>query len=268
MPEIFNPQKSKQRCKNYRKKILEISQRVTALHIAPAFSCLEIIDVIYHDLMDDHLTDTFVLSKGHGCMAQYVILHDLGVLTDEDLEKYCTPEGRLGGHPDYGIPGIAASTGSLGHGLGMAVGMCYGDRLEKKTHKTYVVISDGELQEGSTWEAILVAANLKLSNLIVFVDLNNQISTGKLSVDYPAIYPLNDKLRAFGWNVSEVNGHDASALYQAGKITSDHQPTFVIAHTQKGKGVSYMEDVSMWHYRSPNPAEYQQAMKELDEVSS
>lgn len=265
MLEAFSLEKSKFRCREFRKKILEISQNVTALHIAPAFSCMEIIDVIYHYLMDGvpQSSDTFLLSKGHGCMAQYVILNKLGILSDEELNKYCTSEGRLGAHPDFGAPGIAASTGSLGHGLGMAVGIAYASRLQKKQSNTYAVISDGELQEGSTWEALMVAANLKLSNLVVFLDLNNRISINRLTEEHPAFYPVDNKLTAFGWRVEEVDGHDAKAIYQAANQLDAQKPTFVICHTVKGKGISYMEDTAIWHYRSPNESEYKQAMEEL-----
>src|SRR3990167_1395343 len=267
MAQTFNLQLSKQRCVKYRKAILALSKQVPALHIGPAYSCLEMVDVIYHGLMrrDQQNTykDTFILSKGHGCAVQYVVLHDLGILSDDDIKNFCLPGGCLGAHPDYGIPGIAASTGSLGHGLGLAVGMSYANKLAQNNANTYVIISDGELQEGSTWEAIMMAANLKLSNLIVFLDLNDRITLEQISTRYPAYYPVVDKLKAFNWYVHEIDGHDAQAVFNAGKNRSDNRPTFVVCHTLKGKGVSYMENAAIWHYRSPNAEEYEQALNEL-----
>ena len=245
---------SRQRCLKYRRRILDISQTVTA-HIAPAFSCLEIVDTIYHDLMRKH--DVFLMSKGHGCLAQYVILEDLGVLS---LDGYC--KGPLGAHPDRGMPGIEASTGSLGHGLGMAVGMAYAERLKGTDARVYVVISDGELQEGSTWEAVQMAANLKLNNLLLFVDLNDFGGLERISESHPAVFPVEDKFDAFGWWVTAVGGHDARALVAAGKYTGS-RPLAVICSTVKGKGVSFMEHVPIWHYRSPNKNEYAQAIAEL-----
>lgn len=260
------------RCLNYRRRILEMSQTVSALHVAPAFSCLEITDVIYHMLMrkdvHGHYIDTFLMSKGHGCLAQYVVLEDLGILSSEEIALYCKPTGRLGAHPDYGIPGIAASTGSLGHGMGIAAGMAYANRLMNTDCKTYVVLSDGELQEGSTWEAIMMAANLKLHNLIGFLDLNDFGGLTRMSEGHPAFYPVVDKLRAFGWQTAEVNGHNAEEMFHAVANRNTEGPLLVICNTVKGKGVSYMEHVPIWHYRSPSTLEYTQALAELVEIDS
>src|ERR1700686_3505352 len=188
-PEIqrsFDVNASKQRCRRMRRRILDISQSVSALHIAPAFSCLEILDTIFFGLMrrreDGSSPDTFLLSKGHGAMAQYVILEELGILSKSDLDTYCHPHGRLGAHPDYGLPGIEASTGSLGHGLPMALGICLAAKESGIQSTTYVVLRDCELMEGSNWEAILAAINLKVSDLIVFVDLNGFVSATPISV--------------------------------------------------------------------------------------
>ena len=270
----FNVLAARQRCLRYRRRILDISQQVTALHVAPAFSCLEMVDVIYHGLMrrdpmqgDPTFLDSFIMSKGHGCLSQYVILEDLGVLTKADLDRYCTPAGRLGAHPDYGSPGIEASTGSLGHGMGMATGMAYADKIQKKDGRVYLVLSDGEMQEGSTWEAMMMAANLGLGNLIAFLDLNDLQGLGRTSETHPHFYPVLDKVRAFGWEAVEVNGHDASAVYDAVKSRQGKQPFFVVGKTVKGKGVSYMEHVAIWHYRSPSKEEYQRALAELTEVA-
>jgi len=213
--------------------------------------------------------DTFIMSKGHGCMAQYLILEDRGVLSKRDLDLYCTPEGRLGCHPDYGLPGIEASTGSLGHGMSMATGVAYTDKGVKKDGRiTYVVISDGELQEGSTWEGMMMAANLGVDNLVVLLDHNGFQSFGRTSETHPQFYPIAGKAEAFGWEVAEVNGHDADAVFNAVTGRKGGKPFMLIGNTIKGRGVSFMENVPIWHYRSPNPEEYQQAIGELTEISS
>jgi transketolase len=272
----FDLAAARRRCLFYRRRILDISQQVMALHVAPAFSCLEMVDLIYHELMrpdpqhshPKQFLDGFLMSKGHGCLSQYVILEDLGILSKTDLDRYCTPGGRLGAHPDYGVPGIEASTGSLGHGMGIATGMAYAEKLKGTDRCTHVVLSDGELQEGSTWEAMMMAANLDLPNLMAFVDLNDFGGMTRMSEGHPAFYPLLDKIRAFGWEAVEVNGHDAGAVYDAVRSRSRKQPFMVVGKTVKGKGVSFMEHVNIWHYRSPNKDEYAQAMAGLTEISS
>jgi transketolase len=208
------------------------------------------------------------MSKGHGCLSQYVILEDLGILTKTDLECYCTPAGQLGAHPDYGVPGIEASTGSLGHGMGIATGMAYADKIQGGDRRTFLVLSDGEMQEGSTWEAMMMAANLNLDNLVAFMDLNDFGGLARMSEGHPAFYPVLDKIRAFGWEAVEVNGHDAAAVGQAVVSRSGKKPFMVVGKTVKGKGVSFMEHVNIWHYRSPNKEEYATAMAELAEVTS
>jgi transketolase len=268
----INVAAARRRCLGYRRRILDISQQVGALHIAPAFSCLEAVDTIYHELMGSRRghgsQDTFLMSKGHGCMAQYVILEDHGILTSDDFALYCKPGGRLGGHPDYGVPGIEASTGSLGHGLGMAVGMAYADRLKRDNRTIYVLMGDGEMQEGSIWEAIMMAANLRLSNLVAFADVNDFQGLGRTSETHPFFYPVPEKALAFGWDAAEVNGHDHQAIFDAVAGRRTDRPMLVVCRTVKGKGVSYMENVPIWHYRAPNPKEYQEAIDALAEVSS
>lgn len=270
----FDTGTARRRCLQYRRRILEISQQVTALHVAPAFSCLEMVDLIYHGLMrpsTEGLTsgfkDSFLMSKGHGCLSQYVILEDLGILDKQDLQDYCTPRGQLGAHPDFGVSGIEASTGSLGHGMGIATGMAYADRIKKDDRHVFVVLSDGELQEGSSWEAIMMAANLNLHNLIAFVDLNDFGGLARMSEGHPAFYPVLEKIRAFGWEAIEVNGHDAGAMYEGLMTRSGKLPFMIVGKTVKGKGVSFMEHVPIWHYRSPNKEEYAKALTELGEAS-
>jgi len=269
LERIFDTIKSKERCRAMRRRILEISQTVPALHIAPAFSCMEILDTIYFGLMrresDGRSPDTFLLSKGHGAMAQYAILEQLGVLTKGDLDGYCQPHGRLGAHPDYGTPGIEASTGSLGHGLPIALGICLANRESRLESMTYVVLSDGELMEGSTWEGVLAAPNLGISDLVAFVDFNGFVSATPIAVRHPNILPIERKFEAFGWQACAVDGHDPQAIFDAVRAKDPSMPLAVVASTVKGKGVSYMENQGIWHYRSPNAAEYGQALREIEE---
>ena len=258
------------RCLAYRRRILDISQQVSALHAASAFSAAEMVDTIYHGLMrgpDEAAPDNFIMSKGHGCMIQYAILEDLGILSSADLASYCKAGGRLGAHPDYGVRGIEAATGSLGHGAALAVGMAYAEnRIRRGPGTVYVVVSDGELQEGSTWEALMMAANLGVTNLVLMVDHNGFQSFGRTSELHPAFYPIREKAEAFGWEVSEVNGHDAGAVYEATISRKHKRPFMLVGNTVKGRGVAFMENVPLWHYRSPNAEEYQIALSGLQEV--
>jgi transketolase len=264
----FDAGLAKERCFRYRRRILDISQQVAALHIGSSYSCTEIADVFYNVLMrqnpDGSMLDTFLMSKGHGCMMQYTILEDMGILSRNDLDVYCKPDGHLGVHPDFGTPGIAAATGSLGHGLGMSVGMAVAERRNPVPGRIYTILSDGEVQEGSTWEAVLMASSLKLDNLIAAVDNNDLQSLGRTSVTHPSFYPLGDKFRAFGWEVAEVNGHDSQAIFEVIANREGGRPFMLVAKTTKGKGVSYMENIPIWHYRSPSKDEYHRAIDELE----
>jgi transketolase len=266
----FDTALARQRCLKYRRRILDISQQVSALHIGSAYSCTEIVDAIYHGLMRRDVmagpADTFLMSKGHGCMIQYVILEDLGVLSRADLDAYCTPQGKLGVHPDYGNPGIVAATGSLGHGLSMSCGMALAEKGRKTDGTIYTVLSDGEVQEGSTWEAVMMASSLKLDNLVAVIDNNDFQSLGRTSETHPSFYPLAEKFRAFGWETAEVPGHDSGAIFEAISEREGGKPFMLVAKTTKGKGVSYMENVPIWHYRSPNKEEYRKAVEELEAV--
>jgi transketolase len=262
----FDIREAKVRCRRMRRRILELSQRLPALHVAPAFSCLEIVVTIYYGLMrrpDASKNDTFILSKGHGALAQFAVLEELGVMSRHDLDTCCHPEGRLGGHPDYGAPGIEASTGSLGHGLPMSLGICLAERELGRESAVYVVASDGELMEGSTWESVLLAPTLRIRNLVLFVDLNDFISGGQTSLTHRNIYPVAEKFEAFGWQAIHADGHDQDSLFGAASRKDPSRPLAVVARTVKGKGVSYMENQPIWHYRSPNATEYQQALAEL-----
>lgn len=265
--QCFDITLSKERCRKIRRRILEISQLHGAIHIGGAYSCLEMIDVIYNGLMrrneDGSFLDNFILSKGHGAMVLYVILEQLGIIPTDEIKKYCTASGRLGMHPDRGTPGIITSTGSLGHGLGMGAGMALYEKVFKGDRNIYVVMSDGELQEGSVWEIILQAPALGLNHLVGIVDYNNLQSMEFTSKSHPNFYPIVDKVAAFGWESVEVDAHDQQAVYNALSLRSCTKPFLLVGRSIKGKGVSYMENQPMWHYRSPNIKEYEQAMDEL-----
>jgi transketolase len=267
LSKSFDVTQSRFRCSQYRQRILNISQKVSALHIGGSFSSIEIVDVIYYGFIRNpnslHSPDIFIMSKGHSCLSQYAVLESLGIIRHEDFDLYCKSNGYIGVHPDRGNPGIHASTGSLGHGLAIAIGMAYAEIINKRNGIVYVVISDGELQEGSTWEALMLAANLNLKNIIVFLDHNGFQSFGKTSLTHPAFYPIKDKIQAFGWEYIEVNGHDSSEMFEKIKSEIGQKPVFVCANTTKGKGVSFMENNPIWHYRSPDLAEYAQALVEV-----
>jgi transketolase len=193
-----------------------------------------------------------------------VILEERGLLSSADLEAYCTPQGRLGVHPDYGNPGIEAATGSLGHGLSMVCGMALAERARKTSGVIYTVLSDGEVQEGSTWEAVLMASSLHLDNIVAAVDNNNFQSLGRTSETHPSFYPLAEKFAAFGWEVAAVDGHDSAAIFEAVTGRQGGRPLMLVAQTVKGKGISYMENVPIWHYRAPSKEEYYRAIDELE----
>ncbi len=258
---------SADRCRRYRRRILEISQQVEAAHVAPAFSCVEIVDCLYHDVMREQ--DIFIMSKGHGCLAQYVVLEDLGKILPAALDAYCKPAGRLGAHPDYNpTVGIHASTGSLGHGLGIAAGQALAERIKGTDARVYVLLSDGECQEGSTWEAAMVAANLWLSNLTALVDCNNWGGMERMDKGFPALAPLPDKFRAFGWYCRGASGHTSSEIVGGIKMLQMQgaglKPNAVVCETVKGEGVSFIEGGQpLWHYKSPSPEEYKLALEEI-----
>jgi transketolase len=197
-------------------------------------------------------------------MAQYAILNARGQISDEDLFSVSQAHGKLGGHPDLHIDGVSASTGSLGHGLGIALGMAVAWKERGKESTVSVVMSDGELMEGSSWESLLLAPTLHLSQVTVVIDHNKSISRGKIPDLHPNLMPLAIKIEAFGWAVYEVDGHDTAAIVEAwNSANKDPRPCAIVAHTIKGKGVSFMEDIPLWAYRSPNKMEFRQAMQEL-----
>ena len=259
---MHNIKNSKKRCKIYRKKILEISRNVSALHIGGSFSSIEILDVIYNDFLNKNKKDKFILSKGHAGILQYVVLNYKKIIKDKDLNNYSKKNGILGVHPDYGIPGIEASTGSLGHGLALSAGMA----LAKSKSTIYVILSDGELQEGSVWEAALLISSLNLKNIVIIVDYNGFQSSTKTLDTHPTLHPIDKKFKYFGWETNTCNGHNSIDIYNKILKRSKKKPFALVAKTKKGFPVSFMMRDPKWHYRSPNNQEYIKALKEIDKL--
>ena len=249
---------SNKRCSMYRKKILELSQKVGALHIGGSFSSVEILDVIYNLLLKKK--DKFILSKGHTGILQYVILFYKKVINKKFLHSYCQKNSKLGVHPDYGNPGIEASTGSLGHGLGIASGLA----ISEKKNQVYVTISDGELMEGTTWEYLLMISSLKITNITLFIDYNGLQSSTFSKDTHPTLTPIDKKLEAFGWIAKTCNGHDVNDIFKQFKYKKKNRPFAIICNTTKGHPINFMMNVPMWHYRSPDQKEYLKAIEILD----
>jgi transketolase len=241
-------------------------------HIPASLSIVEILTVLYHGVLNlnpkvpnDPLRDRFILSKGHGSAALYAALCQRGFLSEDYLTTFGRRGGMLGGHPDmHKVKGVEASTGSLGHGLAFASGVALAAKIDGNPHWTYALLGDGECQEGSVWEAALFAAQHKLNRLVCIVDFNKLQAMGRLD-EIVGLAPLAEKWRSFGWAVEEVDGNDLNALIAAfSKIPfSDERPSMIAAHTIKGKGISFMERVPIWHYRMPNREEDIIAQKEL-----
>jgi len=254
---------------------LEMVFRAKAGHIGGDLSCIDILTTLYfHVLRYDPNNpraperDRFVLSKGHCAGALYVTLAEAGFIDPAELSSFLAPNSRLNGHPaNTKLPGVETSTGPLGHGLPVAVGMAKAAQMSRAAWHTYVLTGDGELQEGSNWEAAMAAAQFKLDNLTLIVD-RNRLQQGARTEQTNALEPLADKWRAFGWAVSEANGHDFTELIAALTEKASGRPHCIIAHTNKGEGVSYMRDRVEWHHRVPSANEYEQARSELMELAS
>jgi transketolase len=261
------------RASTIRGRIIETSHRAGIPHLGSCLSCTDILTVLYFSVMRidpanprDVGRDRFILSKGHGAPALFQVLAMRGFFPEEMLDAYGQDGGIFAEHPptpEY-LPGIEAATGSLGHGLPLGLGMALAGRIQNHAYNVYVVLSDGECNEGSVWEAAMLAAAQKVSNLCVIVDFNKWQATGR-SNEIMALDPLADKWRAFGWNAIEIDGHDLNALLEVLQkfFPSNGKPTAIIAHTIKGKGVSFMEDDNNWHYRIPSADEVIKAKREL-----
>jgi transketolase len=241
-------------------------------HIGAIFSCADILAVLYGGILRVDPTapksptrDRFVLSKGHAGGGLYAALAERGFFPVEQLLTHYQDGSDLSGHVSHKLPGVDVSTGSLGHGLSIAAGMAYSGKLKSASHRVFCLLSDGECDEGSTWEAALFAAHHGLSNVVAIVDYNRIQGIAPVS-QVIELEPFADKWTAFGWAVREVDGHDHEALRTAlGAVPfAPGRPSCLIAHTTKGKGVSFMENTVLWHYRIPRGAEFDAALAELE----
>ena len=243
-------------------------ERTGTGHVGPAFSVVEILLVLYEEVLrgtpDDAERDRLILSKGHACAALYAVLNRRGVIGDADFQSFATNGSRLGHHPHLEPAiGLEANLGSLGHGLAMAAGMAFAARMQGSPSRFFALLSDGETNEGSVWEAAAFAAHHRLANLSVTVDANKFQALGA-TCDILDPSPHVERWSGFGWDAVEVDGHDPAALAAAyRRVGAGDRPHAVIAHTVKGKGVSFMEHQLLWHYRVPRGDEYQAALAEL-----
>ena len=255
-----------------RGKVVEMSHHARSAHLASSLSCCDIVAAAYWHACrvdpgqpDDPKRDRFILSKGHAASTLYVALAFKGFFPVEELDTFCTNGGRLAEHPPANLlPGVEAATGSLGHGLPIGIGMALSGRLSNEHFRVYALLSDGECNEGSVWEAAMFAAAQKLDRLCVIVDYNKWQATAR-SNETLALSPLRDKWEAFGWHALEVDGHDIETLARLMDSVPDAsgKPVAIVAHTIKGKGVSFMEDDNNWHYRWPTEEEVRRARQEL-----
>lgn len=253
---------------------LQMVTHAKASHIGSVLSIADIVSVLYGRILQvnsknakdpDRDRDRFILSKGHACVAVYVALAKTGFFDETELKTYGADHSILMNHISHKVPGVEFSTGSLGHGLPFGIGKALVAKRRRKLWRTFVLLSDGELDEGSNWEALMFAAHHKLDNLIAIVDYNKIQSIGKVS-NTLGLEPLAEKILAFGWAVRQVDGHDHNSLQDLLESVAwePGKPSFLIAHTTKGKGVSFMENSVEWHYKSPNQHQLAQALSELE----
>ncbi len=252
-------QKLDKRAVEQRREVLRIFSCSKRGHIGSTFSLLDIVRVLYDDILrfdparpDWADRDRFILSKGHGCLALYLLLAEKGFFPASELERFCGFNSMLGGHPEKGkTPGVEASTGALGHGLSIGVGCALTARIDKKDYRTFVLMGDGECDEGSVWEAAMSAGKHKLSSLTAIIDYNKMQSYGSIE-EIQGLEPFADKWRSFGFAVREVDGHDVNALSKIlrGVPLEDDKPGVLICHTVKGKGIPSIENNAAWHHKS------------------
>ena len=248
-----------ERSLNLRRLVIKALEGGGRGHLGSALSLIEILRALYDDTLrfdsgrpEWPERDRFILSKGHGCLALYAVLADKGFFPMPELSRFCHFDGMLGGHPDAGkVPGVEASTGALGHGLPIGLGLALAARLQKRDSRVFVVMGDGEINEGSVWEAAMCAGKHNLSNLTAIVDYNKLQSYGP-TAEVQDLEPLADKWRSFGFAVREADGHDMADLNQvfAALPYKADRPSAVICHTVKGKGISYAEGDPAWHHKS------------------
>ncbi len=252
--------------KESRQNIIKMVYNAKSGHIGGSLSATDIMTVLFHKCMNpkgkDH--DRFVLSKGHVSPIYYSVLSQLGFIPKSELMTFRKLGSRLQGHPSLLCPGVEVCTGSLGQGLSIACGMAIALKLDKSPAHVFVLMGDGELQEGNAWEAFMQAPHRKLDNLIAIID-RNHLQIDGCTENVKSLDPLPDKLKAFNWDVIEIDGHDYNKIYDAiEKAKSNTKPTAILANTIKGKGVSFMENNAGWHGKAPNTEDYERAMKELE----
>jgi transketolase len=256
--------KEKNNCKEIskeiRKRILKLSNTAKSSHVGSSLSIVDILVILYKFFIKKN--NTFVLSKGHACLAYYCILQKFGHISNKILNSYGSNNTILLAHVSHKVPGVEFSTGSLGHGLPYSVGRALAEKINKTNNKIYVLISDGELNEGTTWESLLFASFHKLDNLIIIVDYN-KIQSLDFTKNVLTLEPLKEKFKAFNCNIKNINGHNFNQIYKSLLVKNNKKPTVIIANTIKGKGVEYMENKILWHYKSPNTEELEIAIKEL-----
>jgi transketolase len=258
----------------YRKKILKYIVGAKAGHTGGSLSCLDILNVLYNEVLNvtpecftSPNRDRYIQSKGHCVEALYVVLADKGFFPESDLETLCQYKSHYIGHPTRKIKGVEQNTGALGHGLPISTGTALAAKMDDLSYRVFTLLGDGELPEGSNWEAALSAAHYKLDNLCAIIDLNGLQITGPTK-DVCNTEPLDKKFGSFGWAVRHVDGHDIKALkdaFEALPFEKD-KPSVIIAHTTKGKGVSFMENEPKWHHGVPTKEQYATAIEELDLV--
>lgn len=257
---------------SYRKKILKYIVGANAGHTGGSLSSTDILNVLYNHILNvspENFSspdrDRYIQSKGHCVEALFVVLADKGFFPEEDLNTLCKYKSHYIGHPTKKVKGVEQNTGALGHGLPICVGTAIAAKMDNKDYKVFTLMGDGELPEGSNWEAALSASHYKLDNLCAIVDKNNLQITAQ-TADVMNTDPLDKKWEAFGWAVKEVNGNDIDELKAAFAALpfEKEKPSVIIAHTTKGKGVSFMENELKWHHGVPNKEQYEQAQQELD----
>ena len=250
---------------------LRMVHAAKASHIGGCLSMADLLAVLYTRILridaarpDDPDRDRFILSKGHATAIMYAALAERGFFPLEELQTFCVNGSKLTGHISHAVTGVEVSTGSLGHGLPIAAGMALAAKSDRRAWRVFCLLSDGECDEGSNWEAILFAPHHKLDNLIAIVDYNKIQSFGSVP-EVLALEPLAEKLRAFGWYVMEIDGHDLEAIERTLGAVPERtgKPTAIIAHTVKGKGVSFMEHKLEWHYKSPSADQLDSALAEI-----
>lgn len=254
--------------KHIRRLILKMAMRAGGGHVAPSLSCVEILVGLYHGGIlrvdpenpewDDR--DRFILSKGHAGLALYAVLADMDFFPLQWLDEWNMPGGKVGGQTHSTAPGVDLSTGALGHGLSVGAGMALAAKRDGKAWRTFVLLGDGECQEGSIWEGAAFAGHHKLNNLTAIIDRNELQALANTS-DVMSVEPLVDRWHSFGWCVTNIDGHDMQQLKSA--VHECHVPQLIIAHTVKGKGLSFMEGIPIWHFRIPEVPEIEVMRREL-----